>query len=162
MKTAIALGCSLLCCLLAGCASSERMHSAAGQADMRQATVLSVERKIASIVRQTGDWEMSQYRSYNRSDIDGDEVSDTALLTTFERGNIWRRDLLVCLSTAPARVMLMHLGAKGKRMAETFEVEGQHIVVKGKEYAENDALCCPSLPYRAVYLVSEGKVKETK
>jgi len=158
MKSANGIGLGLLGCLLAGCASDTGRHTAIGQAGDREATVLSIEKKIARRVRGSGEWEMSQFRSYQRADLDGDEVSDTVLLTTFERGNAWRRELLVCLSSAPGKVMVKPLGGKGERMAETIQIEGRRIIVKGKSYAESDPMCCPSLPYQEDYAISNGVI----
>lgn len=148
----------MLCLLLAGCASPERRYSAGSQANLHEAMVMNIERKIASIVRTSGDWEMPEFRSYEQADIDGDDVRDTVLLTTFERGNAWRRDLLVCLSSVPGEVTVHHLGAKGERMAEKFTIEGKRIMVTGQEYSESDPLCCPTKPYQAVYVVVKGRI----
>lgn len=153
---------SLLATLLVGCVHPQHLHSAAGQAGIREKTALTIEQRINQIVRETGDWEMSQFRVYRRADLDGDEVADTLMLTTFEQGNVWRRDMLVCLSGNSNRVMLVHLGGKGERMAEDFKVDGKRIVVKGKEYAENDPSCCPSRPYQKVYSISGDKIVETR
>lgn len=158
MKTVNTIALAFLICLLAGCATGDTSHISVAQADAREATVMSIEKKIASRVRGSGEWEMSQFRSYQRADLDGDGVSDTILLATFEHGNFWRRDLLVCLSSAPGKVMVKPLGGKGERMAESVELEGRRIIVKGKSHAESDPMCCPSLSYQEDYEIANGVI----
>ena len=112
------------------------------------------------MVHSTKDWEMAEFRSYKQKDMDGDGVADAVLLTTFEHGMIWRRVLFVCLSTAPLKVMHREMGGKGERLAEGFEITKGTIIVKGKQYADSDAMCCPSQPFQTVFVVTNGDLLE--
>jgi len=105
---------------------------------------------------------MAEFRSYKQEDIDGDGVQDTVLLTTFEHGMNWRRILFVCLSSDPLNVVHREMGGKGERMAEEFEIKKREITVKGKRYADGDAMCCPSEPYESVLVVMNGDILETQ
>lgn len=144
---------------LTGCATRERLFSEQ-QGSARATPVLRIEKHIAQLVRSNGDWEMSQFRKYRQEDVDGDGSDDVFLLTTFEHGLIWRRELFVCLSSSPERVMQINLGCKGERRAEDFEIEDRVIIVRGKAYSSTDALCCPSQPYESTFLIANGRIIE--
>src|SRR6516164_1107381 len=94
----------LLAGTLAGCATSEEPFPSEIHADVREASVLSIEETIRDMVHTNRDWEQARYRTYQQRDIDGDGIDDTVLLTTFEHGNYWRRELFVCLSSSPSKV----------------------------------------------------------
>jgi hypothetical protein len=152
----------LLVSALAGCASDEAFSPSEKQAAIREAPALSIEEKIRDMVHASRDWEQAQFRSYKQRDIDGDGVGDTVLLTTFEHGNNWHRELFVCLSSAPSRVMHVKLGGKGERMAEHVEITNREIIITGKRYVTGDAMLCPSQPYKSVFVVREGKLVEKR
>jgi hypothetical protein len=123
---------------------------------------LRIDEQIAEMVRTSRDWEMAQFRTYRQKDLDGDGIDDTILLTTFEHGMIWRRELFVCLSSSPQRVLHVGLGGKGERMAEDFEIKDRAIIVRGKTYTDADAMCCPSRPYESTFLIADGKIVERR
>jgi hypothetical protein len=123
---------------------------------------LRIEQQIVDMVRASGEWEMAQFRSYSQTDIDGDGFDDVILLTTFELDLHWRRELFVCLSSSPHRVMHADLGGKGERMAEGFDIKGRTIVVRGKTYADGDGTWNPSQPYESILLVADGKLVERR
>ena len=148
----------LILSFVAGCSTHEPPFPSELQAHARATPVLRVEKEIAETVRTSRDWEMAQFRSYRQQDLDGDGIDDAILLTTFEHGMIWRRELFVCLSSSPHRVMRASLGGKGERLAEAFEIKDRTIVVKGKTYTDADAMCCPSRPYESIFFVADGKI----
>jgi hypothetical protein len=119
----------LLVSTLGGCATSEQPSPSEMQAAIREAPAFTIEEKIRDMVHASGDWEEAQFRSYKQRDVDGDGIDDTVLLTTFEHGNNWRRELFVCLSSAPSRVMHINLGGKGERMAERVEITNRAIII---------------------------------
>ena len=162
MRARAAISCGLIASFIAGCATKESPFPSELQADDRAIPVLRIEQQIAEMVRASRDWEMAQFRSYRQEDIDGDGTDDTILLTTFEHGMIWRRELFVCLSSTPQRVLHMGLGGKGERMAEDFEIKDQAIIVRGKTYTDADATCCPSRPYETTFLIADGKIVESQ
>ena len=108
----------LLAGIFAGCAATEEPLPSEQQADVRALPVLRIEEKIREMVRRSRDWEMAEFRTYKRRDIDHDGIDDAVLLTTFEHWNGWWRELFVCLSSAPGRVMHTNLRGKGERLAE--------------------------------------------
>ena len=148
----------LLASLLAGCTTSEKSFPSERQADVREAPVLHIEKQIADMIHTSRDWEDSQFRIYQRQDIDGDRVADAVLVTTFENGNGWRRELFVCLSSDPSKVLHMDLGGKWERLAEELDVKGQEIIIRGKKYVSGDAGCCPSQPYESIFFIAHGKI----
>ncbi len=156
------MSCGLAASVLAGCATHEPPFPSELQADARTLPVLRIEQQIADMVHASRDWEMARFRSYRQGDIDGDGVDDTILLTTFEHGMVWRRELFVCLTSSPQRVMHVGLGGKGERMAEDVEIKNRAIIVRGKTYTDADAMCCPSQPYESTFLVADGKIVERR
>lgn len=148
--------------ILAGCSTQEPPFPSELQADSRATPVLRIDEQIAEMVRTSRDWEMAQFRTYRQKDLDGDGIDDTILLTTFEHGMIWRRELFVCLSSSPQRVLHVGLGGKGERMAEDFEIKDRAIIVRGKTYTDADAMCCPSRPYESTFLIADGKIVERR
>ena len=123
---------------------------------------MSIEETIRDMVHTNRDWEQARSRTYQQRDIDGDGIDDTVLLTTFEHGNYWRRELFVCLSSSPNKVMHTNLGGKGERQADDVAITNQTIIITGKYYSADDAMCCPSLPYESTFLVVDGKLVEKK
>ena|SRR6266536_3187370 len=117
---------------LAGCATSEEPFPSEIHADIREAPALSIEKTIRDMVHTSRDWEEVQFRTYRQRDIDGDGIDDTVLLTTFEHGNYWRRELFVCLSSSPGRVMHTNLGGKGEREADNVDITNRTIIITGK------------------------------
>jgi hypothetical protein len=152
----------LLAGTLAGCATREEPFPSEIHADIREAPALSIEETIRDMVHTSRDWEQAQFRTYRQEDIDGDGIDDTVLLTTFEHGNFWRRELFVCLSSSPGRVMHMNLGGKGEREADDVDITNRTIIITGKRYAADDAMCCPSLPYESIFVVVDGNIVQKK
>jgi hypothetical protein len=144
--------------VLSGRATSEQIFPSEKQADLREITLLSIETEIADITHKSRDREMSQFRTYERKDIDGDRVDDAILLTTFEHGMNWHRELFVCLSSSPHRVMHLNLGGKGEQLAEEVEIKDQTIIIRGKKHADGDAMCCPSQPFKSTFIAADGKL----
>jgi hypothetical protein len=58
--------------------------------------------------------------------------------------------------------MHLSLGSKGERLAEDFEIKDRMIIVRGKTYADADAMCCPSKPYESTFLVAAGRILERR
>ena len=123
---------------------------------------MSIEETIRDMVHTSRDWEQAQFRTYRQEDIDGDGIDDTVLLTTFEHGNFCRREFFVCLSSSPGRVMHMNLGGKGEREADDVDITNRTIIITGKRYAADDAMCCPSLPYESIFVVVDGNIVQKK
>jgi hypothetical protein len=154
-KNAILL---LLAAMLAGCVSDKQPLSSDDKAVMRALPTLQIEAKIQDTVRNSRAWEMPQFRVYRQEDIDGDCIDDTVVLTTFEHGNTWHRELFVCLSSAPSVVMHMNMGGKGERMADGIELKDRQIIIRGKTYGASDPMSSPSVPYKEVYCVENGRL----
>lgn len=146
--------------ILISCAIGEESSTSEKRANVREALVLRIEKQIADMVHVSRDWEDSQFRTYQRRDIDGDGIDDAVLLTTFEHDNGWRRELFVCLSSDPGKVLHMNLGGKWERMAEEVEVKDRKIIIRGKKYVLGDAGCCPSQPYESTFFIANGKIVE--
>lgn len=154
--------CSVIPSFIVGCATHEPPFPSEQQAEARATPLLRIEEQIADMVRTSRDWEMAQFRSYRQEDIDGDGIDDAKLLTTFEHGMIWRRELFICLSSSPSRAMHLSLGSKGERLAEDFEIKDRMIIIRGKTYTDADAMCCPSKPYESTFLFAGGKILERR
>ena len=58
--------------------------------------------------------------------------------------------------------MHMNLGGKGEREADNVDITNRTIIITGKRYAADDAMCCPSLPYESTFVVVDGKIVEKK
>lgn len=54
----------------------------------------------------------------------------------------------------------LEVGVRGTYLAETMLVSENSIVVEGFEYAETGAKCCPSLPKRKIFKISELKFSQ--
>ena len=141
-----------------GCSTHEPPLPSQLHVGARSIPLLRIEEQIGEMVRTSGDWEMAQFRSYGQQDLDGDGIDDAILLTTFEHALVWRRELFVCLTSSPVRVMHVSLGGKGERSAEDFDIKDRTIIVRGKTYTDADAMCCPSEPYETAFLVVNGRI----
>lgn len=49
----------------------------------------------------------------------------------------------------------VEVGVRGTYLARSLLVSENSIVIEGLEYAESDAKCCPSIPKRKVFNISE-------
>ncbi len=54
------------------------------------------------------------------------------------------------------------IGMRGTRLFDpsTARIRGHEISVRGAAYAPHDAMCCPSLPVRARFVLEEGNIRE--
>jgi hypothetical protein len=152
----------LLAGTLTGCITNEEPLPSEIHADIREAPALRIEETIRDMVHTSRDWEQARSRTYLQRDINGDGIDDTILLTTFEHGNNWHRELFVCLSSSSGRVMHMNLGGKGEGEADDVNITNRTIIITGKRYATSDATCCPSLPYESKFVVVDEKIVEKK
>ena len=131
-----------------------------GYAVPRSQPVLSIDREAHQYVRRSGYWEMPRFRKYAQGDLDDDSIDDTAMLTTYESGQYYKRVMFVACSSKPAHVMTIEIGGKGERMATNLEVAAHTIVVTGLAYATNDGMCCPSIPFREIIPLTNGVTRE--
>lgn len=120
--------------------------------------MLHIEKEIADMVHTSRDWEDSEFRIYERQDMDRDGVNDTILVTTFDNDNGSFQMLFVCLSSSPQKVMKLEVGRKWDRIAEELAVKDQKITIRGEKYIDGDAGCCPSQPYESTFVVADGLI----
>jgi hypothetical protein len=138
--------------------SQPQVEKVEDRADLREVTALHIEQRIWEMVHLTKDWEDASFRMYQQQDIDGDDVDDTILVTTFEHDNSSYQKLFVCLSSSPRKVMQLDVGCKWDRIAMELAVKDRKITIKGMKYIESDAGCCPSQPYESTFVVMDGKI----
>lgn len=126
-----------------------------------QATpVIYIDRRVFQYVRETGEREKPEARIYVQGDLDGDRIEDTALLAMFDLAMSNNQILFVSLSSRPKHIMLRKVGGKGSQDAETVLIKDSHIVIEGKRYAPDDAMCCPSIPFQTRYAIKGGAIIE--
>lgn len=121
--------------------------------------VYYIDRRVFQYVRETGDQERPESRIYFQGDLDGDKVYDTALLTALNP-NLYDYVLFVSLSSQPKYVMHIKVGKKGARYAESLHFNNSNIVVSGKIWAPEDAMCCPSIPFQTTYAIKDNTIIE--
>ena len=124
----------------------------------RAAPVIHIDRRVFQYVRETGERENPEARIYVQGDLDGDKVEDTALLTMFDLALSNNQVLFVCLSSRPKHVMLRKVGGKGYRDANILKIKDGRIVIEGKRYASDDAMCCPSIPFQATFTIQADTI----
>ena len=126
----------------------------------RATPVYHIDRRVFQFVRETGEREKPESRIYVQGDLDGDQIEDTALLAIFNVAMSYNQILFVSLSSRPKHVMLKKVGGKGRQDAKTLIIKDTHIVIEGKRYASDDAMCCPSIPFQTTYAIQENAIIE--
>ena len=126
----------------------------------RATPVVQIDHRVFQYVRATGEREKPEARIYVQGDLDGDKVEDTVLLAMFDVAMSYNQVLFVSLSTRPKHVMLRKVGGKGRQEAETVSIKTGRIVIEGKRYAPDDAMCCPSIPFQAIYAMQTNAIIE--
>ncbi len=126
----------------------------------RATSVIQIDCRVFQYVGDTGEREKPEARIYVQGDLDGDRIEDTALLTMFDLAMSNNQVLFVSLSSRPKHVMLRKVGGKGSQDAETVAIKKSRIVIEGKRYAPDDAMCCPSIPFQASYAIQANAINE--
>lgn len=126
----------------------------------RATPVVHIDRRVFQYVAETGEREKPEARIYVQGDLDGDRIEDTVLLTIFDMAMSNNHILFVSLSSRPKHVMMRKVGGKGRQDAETIAIKSSRIVIEGKRYAPDDAMCCPSIPFQASYAIQTNAIIE--
>ena len=151
--------------LMTGCAISDQPFSTDKRTELRAIPALHIDQAIWKAVQQTKDWEDAELRIYKQADIDRDTIDDTVLIASFEiaNDNNSYQKLFVCLSSSPQKVMELRVGSgKGDRLADEIDITNSTIIIKGKKYGKDDAMCCPSVAYQSTFTIINGKLVEGK
>ncbi len=96
-----------------------------------------------------------------RADVNGDRRDELVVLFTLERGNFWAQYLTV-LSSAGSPLATTEVSRKGVRAVDLDRTAGPIIQLTTKSYGPEDAMCCPSLPGHASYLIRGRHLREIK
>ena len=124
----------------------------------RATPVFHIDRRVFQYVQDTGEREIAEARIYVQGDLDGDQIEDAALLTMFSLAMSNNQVLFVCLSSRPKHVMLRKVGGKGYRDANILKIKDGRIVIEGKRYASDDAMCSPSIPFQANFTIHANSI----
>ena len=122
------------------------------------------------IKRHTAETRGQEYPEFRKSasgDLNADGTEDFAVVYTLEGvrgGTDWLRFLAVFLRQGQKVIYLDHLlvGGKGIRGANAVRIEDQVIKLNIREYQVTDALCCPSKPGIARFILKGGQLVELK
>lgn len=126
----------------------------------RATPVYHIDRRVFQLVRETGCRERPEKRSYHEGDLDGDRAEDPVLLSMCDIGMSYHQFMFISLSSRPKHVMMKEVGGKGFQSVETVEIVNSTVVIQGKKYAPDDAMCCPSLPFQATYAIQDNAIIE--
>ena len=96
-------------------------------------------------------------------DLNGDGKTDVVVVYTIEGvggGNDWTQYATVLAAQAPgySATTPKEVGGKSVRAVDSCTITDKTIELALKEYAPEDASCCPSKPGRARYVFAGGKL----
>ena len=96
-------------------------------------------------------------------DLNGDGKADVVVIYTIEGvggGNDWTQYATVLLAQPPgySATAPKEVGGKSVRAVDSCTITDKTIDLALKEYAPEDASCCPSKPGRARYVFAGGKL----
>ena len=118
---------------------------------------------IASHARRVGGEAPRDKRSTCEGDVNGDGHADVVVIYTIEgigggSANDWTQYMTVMTSTPQGFGVTLpkEVGGKSKRAVESCTVAGALVDAVVKEYAPEDASCCPSRPGQAHYAIKNG------
>jgi hypothetical protein len=100
------------------------------------------------------------------ADLTGDGQPDVAAVYQYQIGSFRDRSgtqritVLVATDGRYAVVGPWLIGAKGDRLVQTMEVQGDTIQLRGHQYLIGDAQCCPSGVFDQQLLVVDGALRE--
>ena len=126
----------------------------------RALPVYHIDRRVFQFVREMGYRERPEKRSYHEGDLDGDRAEDPVLLAMCDIGMSYHQFMFISLSSRPKQVMMKEVGGKGIQNVESVEIVNSTVVIKGKKYAPDDAMCCPSIPFQTTYTIQENAIIE--
>jgi len=126
-----------------------------------------VDSFISRQAKKLGAEEYREAREVRRGDVNRDGKSDVVVLYTLEGfggGNSYTQYLAVFLGKRndfrfAANVMV---GGKMIRNVSLKSVADGRIHFDTDEYRKNDPACCPSRKAKAVYMLSNGKLRSVK
>ncbi len=152
--------------MLAGCRSyfpenpSSYVLDSDAYAIDRATPVYHIDRRVFDFVRETGYRERPVKRTYHEGHLDDDRAEDPVLLAMCDMGMSYQQFMFISLSSRPKHVMMKQVGGKGFQNVESVNIENSEVVVKGLKYAANDAMCCPSIPFRTRYAIQDNAIIE--
>lgn len=126
----------------------------------RATPVYNIDRRVFQLVRETGCRERPEKRSYHEGDLDGDRAEDPVLLAMCDMGMSYHQFMFISLSSRPKHVMMKEVGGKGFQNVESVEIVNSEVVLSGKKYAPDDAMCCPSIPFHTRYTIQGDAIIE--
>ena len=126
----------------------------------RALPVYHIDRRVYKFVRETGYRERPELRSYHEGHLDGDRAEDPVLLATCDMGMSYRQFMFISLSSRPKHVRMKELGGKAVQYVESVEIVNSEVVLSGKKYAPDDAMCCPSIPFHTRYTIQGDAIIE--
>jgi hypothetical protein len=105
--------------------------------------------------------EFIEGRKTLRADVNGDHREDLVVLFTLDRGDLWVQYLTV-LSSTGFPLATTEVSRKGVRAVDLDRTLGPVIQLTTKRYRPEDAMCCPSLPGQASYVMRGRRLTEIK
>ena len=99
-------------------------------------------------------------RRYAVGDANHDRVSDVVVQYTLEEDNNWV--LFLAVFSRPTMRHLAHtrVGGKNHRTVDLRKVSDGTIELVTQNYSPADASCCPSVPGKSLYMLTDGALEE--
>jgi len=140
-----------------------------------------VEKLIKSYADEIRGVEYCEYRTVARGDIDADGVEDLAVVFNVEGacnndketaddkestpgacGNHHESFMKVFLGKSLKEVPMLEVGARGVRTITSIKIVNGAVEAKTLAYGKDDALCCPSVKGKAVFILKNGVLTEKR
>lgn len=117
--------------------------------------------------------EYCEFRDAASGDLDGDGRADFAVRFTIEGachedaelspgacGNNYEFFLIAYLAKSQELISPIKIGGKAVRHLKEISVRQNKVFLDALEYADGDAMCCPSMKKNAAYQVKQGRFIE--
>ena len=117
--------------------------------------------------QQVGDGP-AQITAATSADLTGDGQPDVAAVYQYQMGSSRNRSgrqwitVLVAADGGYAVVGPWLFGAKGDRLVQTMELQGDTIQLRGPEWLVGDAQCCPSGVFDQQLIVVDGALRQLR
>jgi hypothetical protein len=156
---------SITCCLIIvistqACDNTAKVKLSSNELNIVNAYIKSKERISTDIGESRAEFQDA--RKYIKGDINGDKIPDLIVQYTLEEGNNWTIYIAVFEEPSMKLIAAKHIGGKGYRIAELSKVKNGLIEIGVQLYSTEDALCCPSVPGTAYYLVKKNSLNEAR
>ncbi len=116
--------------------------------------------------RQQVGYGPAQIIAATSADLTGDGQPDVAAVYQYQIGPARDRSgtqwitVLVATDGRYAVVGPWLIGVKGRRLVQTMEVQGDTILLRGRQYLVGDAQCCPMGVFDLQLIVVDGALRE--